>query len=254
MEPPEQLSSTEAQAVKGRNLTVITEMPPVRASGTAEVAFFSSLAGQLHLEPRCRICRNDHMREKVNGMLAAGLTYGSILRALEEDNAALEQRQRVTIDSVRNHTARHFPVQNVAQATYRAILERRAQENGIDFIHGVATAITPMALFESVMVKGYQTLADTDTKVDVNTAMIAAGRLQALIDARANGTSMAEILVKMDRIINAIQSTVPEEMWGEILSKIDPPASIDMAAEEHGDCVAESPLPFDTHTCSRGSC
>jgi hypothetical protein len=41
----------------------------------------------------------------------------------------------------------------------------------------VATAITPMALYETIMVKGYQTLVDPDTKIDVNTAMIAAGRL-----------------------------------------------------------------------------
>ena len=35
------------------------------------------------------------------------------------------------------------------------------------------------------MVKGYETLVDSDTRVDVNTGMIAAGRLQALIDSRA---------------------------------------------------------------------
>jgi len=29
----------------------------------------------------------------------------------------------VTIDSVRNHANRHFPVQQVARATYREILE-----------------------------------------------------------------------------------------------------------------------------------
>jgi hypothetical protein len=39
---------------------------------------------------------------------------------------------RVTIDSVRNHSARHYPVQNVAQATYRDIVERRAKENAPD--------------------------------------------------------------------------------------------------------------------------
>ena len=66
-------------------------------------------------------------------------------------------------------------MQNVAQATYRAILERRAQENGVDFVKGVATAITPMAFFETVMVKGYETLVDSGTKVDVSTGMIAAG-------------------------------------------------------------------------------
>ena len=88
----------------------------------------------------------------------------------------------------------------------RRILERRAQENGVDFVNGVATAITPMAFYETVMVKGYEALVDSGTKVDVNTGMIAAARLQALIDSRAGKTSMADVLFKMDRIINAIHS------------------------------------------------
>ncbi len=29
------------------------------------------------------------------------------------------------------------------------------------------------------------------------------------------------MLVKMDRVINAIKSTVPEELWPEILRKLD---------------------------------
>ena len=110
-----------------------------------------------------------------------------ILRALRDDNAKLDKRDRVTIDSIRQHTKRHFPVQNVAKATYRRILEQRAQQNGVDFVEGVATAITPMAFYETVMVKGYETLVDSGTEVDVSTGMIAAGRLQALIDSRAGG-------------------------------------------------------------------
>ena len=98
-------------------------------------------------------------------------------------------------------------MQNVAKATYRRILERRAQENGVDFVKGVATAITPMAFYETVMVKGYETLVDSDTKVDVNTGMIAAARLQALIDSRASGTRIADLMVQMGRIIDAIHST-----------------------------------------------
>jgi hypothetical protein len=47
-----------------------------------------------------------------------------------------------------------------------------------------------MALYETVMVKGYEALVGPDTKVDVSTAMIAAGRLQALsIPVRDNPTS-----------------------------------------------------------------
>jgi hypothetical protein len=179
------------------------------------------------LEPRCRICRNDEMRRKVNDLLSAGASYAMVVRALEHDNRKLDKRNRVTIDSIRCHTKRHFPVQNVAKATYRAILEQRAKENGIDFVNGVATAITPMAFYEIVMAKGYETLVDPDTEVDVSTGMLAASRLQALIDSRAGRTSMAEILYKMDRIINAVHDTVPEELWPEILRKINGPAAAD---------------------------
>jgi len=38
------------------------------------------------------------------------------------------------LDSVRRHCRRHFPIQSVARATYRDILERRARENQIDFV------------------------------------------------------------------------------------------------------------------------
>ena len=55
------------------------------------------------------------------------------------------------------------------RVTYREILKRRAQENGVDFISGVATAITPMAVFATVMAKGYETLVNPDIKVDVST-------------------------------------------------------------------------------------
>jgi hypothetical protein len=63
-----------------------------------------------------------------------------------------------------------------------------------------------MALYETVMVKGYESLADPDTQVDVNTAMIAAGRLQALIDTRAGQPDMVDMRVKVNRIIDAVRS------------------------------------------------
>jgi hypothetical protein len=198
-----------------------------------------ALLHEMRIEPRCRICRNDRVRKKINDMLATGLSYAMILRALNEDNAKLEKPDRVTIDSIRNHTARHFPVQNIARATYRRILEHRAKENGVDFVNAVATAITPMAFYETVMVKGYETLVDPDTQVDVNTGMIAAGRLQALIESRAGRTSMAETLWQLDRIIRAIHDSVPEELWEEILHKIDGPVPADIATDDIEDCDEE---------------
>jgi hypothetical protein len=174
-----------------------------------------------HLEPRCRVCRNDLVRKKVNDLLASGASYAMVLRALAADNAELDKCDRVTIDSIRNHTVRHFPVQNVARATYREILERRAKANGVDFIEGVATAITPIAFYETIMVKGYETLVDSDTKVDVNTGMVAAGRLQSLMDSRDYSRDLLVMKVQLGQISEAVRSVVPESMWGEIVEKLE---------------------------------
>lgn len=174
-----------------------------------------------HLEPRCRVCRYDTVRQKVNNLLATGTSYAMIVRALDEDNSKLDVRDRVLIDSVRRHCERHFPVQSAAKATYREIIERRAKETGVDFVNGIATALTPIGYLETVMVKGYETLVATDTKVDVQTAMVAAGKLQAYIDSHSGQQDMADIMVKMNRIIEAMRSTVPEELWPEIMRKLD---------------------------------
>jgi hypothetical protein len=174
-----------------------------------------------HLEPRCRVCRNDQVRKKVNDLLATGASYAMVLRALGQDNAKLDKRHRVTIDSIRNHCQRHFPVQHVARASYREILERRARENRVDFIEGVGTAITPIAFLETVMVKSYETLVDSETKVDVNTGMVAAGRLQSLIESRDHNIDIAELRVQLDQIGEAVRSVVPQSMWAAIVAKLE---------------------------------
>jgi hypothetical protein len=50
------------------------------------------------------VCRNDGVRRKVNDLLATGSSYAMVLRALGQDNAELDKCDRVTIDSIRNHT------------------------------------------------------------------------------------------------------------------------------------------------------
>ena len=87
----------------------------------------------------------------------------------------------------------------VAKDTYRDILERRARENAVDFVEGVATALTPIAFFETFMVKSYETLVDSDTKVDVSTGIMAAGRLQSLIDSRDYSIDIAEMVARIPR-------------------------------------------------------
>ena len=42
------------------------------------------------LNPRCRICRHDPLRTKVNGLLAFGASYAMILRSLEDAKLAVK--------------------------------------------------------------------------------------------------------------------------------------------------------------------
>src|ERR1700740_460119 len=165
---------------------------------------------RLHLEPRCHVCRDDEVRQKVNDLLATGASYAMTLRALGDRAVG------VTSDSIRRHAERHFPVQNVARATYREILERRAQENSVDFVNGVATAITPMALLETVMVRGYEKLVDPDTEVVEKTGMAAACRLQEMIDSHADQADWASTRAEMGRIVEVVRAFVPCERWPEV--------------------------------------
>lgn len=173
---------------------------------------------RFHPEPRCHVCRSDSIRERVNALLAAGSSYAQIVRAV-----AAEDSDPVSLDSVRTHAARHFPVQNAARATYREIVERRAAENQIDFVAGLATAVTPMAYLEALMVKAFGRLVADGTEVGLETGLRAAERLQAVLDARAPDSDVVRMQVEVGRIIDAVKAVVPTSMWGDIADRLNGP-------------------------------
>jgi hypothetical protein len=67
------------------------EVPDIIDTAMESVELAPRING-FHLEPRCRVCRNDILRIKVNDMLATGTSYAMILRALREDNDKLGRR------------------------------------------------------------------------------------------------------------------------------------------------------------------
>src|ERR1700754_4673215 len=207
-------------------MSVSEAYPGVVDESVASVEVAPGING-FHLEPRCRICRNDQVRAKVNDLLATGASYAMVLRALGDDNAKLQQRDRVTIDSIRNHTVRHFPVQQVARGTYREILERRARENSVDFIEGVATAINPLAVLETVMVKGYQTLFGGGTHVSYRDAVEAALKLNEIARKDEGAMDRARMLADIGRIIEVVRTFIPAERWPDVQAALrgETPAS-----------------------------
>ncbi|ORJ52599.1 hypothetical protein B5M45_30905 [Mycobacterium simiae] len=162
------------------------------------------------------MCKDDGVRKKVNDLLAAGSSYAMICRSLGEAESAPEMADRVTADSIRRHAARHFPVQHVARAVYREIVERRAQEVQVDFVNGVASALTPLAFYEVVMNEAFRQLVDGNVAISADTGLRAAEKLQALIDARAAGVDVAKMLADVSRIVEVMRTFVPSERWPEV--------------------------------------
>lgn len=167
------------------------------------------------IEPRCRICRDDEIRQRVNNLLARGLSYAAIARAVGGED------QSVSVDSVRRHSDRHFPVQDAARATYREIIERRAREQQVDFVEGLGTALTPAAFFEAVVQKAHQQLVEDRTEVGVQAGLTAAVKLQELASQSVENHSVAEMMIQTDQIIRAVREAVPEDLWPAIVERLE---------------------------------
>jgi hypothetical protein len=72
----------------------------------------------------------------------------------------------------------------------------------------------------------------------VHTGIVAAGRLQSLIDSRDYGRDVLVMKVQLGQICDAVRSTVPQEMWGEIIEKLD-------EAEQHQEALSVGRNSFD---------
>jgi hypothetical protein len=71
------------------------------------------------------------------------------------------------------------------------------------------------------MVKSYETLIDSETTADVNTGMVPASRLQAVIGSNDYSREIAEMRVQVGMIAQAVRSVVPESMWAAIVEKLE---------------------------------
>ncbi|AEQ21079.1 conserved hypothetical protein [Rhodococcus phage E3] len=202
-------------------------------------------------EPRCRVCQHEDVREKVNRLLAHGRTYASILREIEPIVEGFDDVRRPTYQSIYNHAKRHFAIDNAARAVHREILERRAVQTDIDFVNGVAHAITPLALLESTVVKGYQAITSPDVQVDVKTAIAAAVKLHELTSTDEKAAEAAQIMAQLNQVIQAVRKVVPEQYWDQIVDELEgkvegvvrevPPLEVEVVADQEPDDPAYEP-------------
>ena len=128
---------------------MLAEIEAARASGELDTP----------TGPRCYVCCESESKKLVNSLLAAGLTNREIVECCEDINNRRRGKGDKRIINARNvwtHRRTHFDVDRPAMAVYREIMERRAEEANQDYINGIGHAITPYAVLETVMVKGYK--------------------------------------------------------------------------------------------------
>ena len=214
--------------------SVMAEIEALRASG--------ELGDGTRTEPRCHICCEVESKDLVNKLIAAGLTNREIVESCDSINARRRDASDERIIGARNvwqHRRLHFNVDKPANAVLREILERRAEETSRDHINGVGHAVTPYAVIESTMVRGYQERIANDQAdpPSVKETIDAAKILHELTSKDAGTKRMADLLFKMDRIINAARMYVPADRQDEFLAMVEgrqtgaAPTPIDRVAE-----------------------
>lgn len=208
------------------------------------------LAGRLYQfkpEPKCKVCKQEDtgLTSVVNKLLGAGEPYASILRDIEVLNEELDEKDKITYASIRNHHKRHFANDNAAAAVYRRILEKNAAEADIDFIGGVKNAVTPLAYLETMMNKGYQQVTSDLPNVDPELGMKAAVQLHNLTKESPE-QDVQELIHKTNRLIEIVRETVPVSFWDEIVRRIEeeeesyvPKDIIDAEVEEEEDLAED---------------
>lgn len=169
----------------------------------------------------CRICTTEGATTVTNKMLSYGATYKDIMQVLEPLNSRRPKGDKITINSIGHHARTHFPLEEAANAVYRKLVEKRAAEAEVDFVNGVGGAVTAMGFLEVVVQKGFENLVQEDLVVGVDTAVRAAKELATIESQRnADDTDIAEVMVKMNEVINAVREEVDPKTWERIRSRL----------------------------------
>lgn len=174
------------------------------------------------LEPtssnKCRVCRDAAVLALVNKLLAVGFTVPDVMRALADHNAKLraDGLPEITRDSLYNHRSEHFDVQSPAAAIYRRIQEEAALKYGADWREGVGTVLNAVSYHQTLMIKGYETLMNPAYVVDPIDGAKSAQVLHNLQRQDEDAYDRAQMLAKMNRIVEVVRHFVPKEQWPHV--------------------------------------
>ena len=179
--------------------------------------------GKLTVRPskRCRICRDDSLRPLVNKLISLQLSHPTILDALSGLNECRPVDQRINKDILWRHAHNHFDAQEPTVAVWRRLAVRRALDEGKDYEHHTGSMLTALAYHETIMTKGWEDLIRPTTNVSWELGAKSADKVYEMTRKDAGLQEQAELIAQINRIIMAIQTTVPERYHAPILAALE---------------------------------
>lgn len=170
---------------------------------------------------QCRICRTEGAAQVTNKMLAHGATHQDVMDVLQPLNLRRKKNEQITLNSIGHHARNHFPLEEAAQAVYRRIIEKRAEEAEIDFVKGVGGAVTALGFLDIVLKKGLENVVKDDVEVSVDQGIRAAKEIGAIEATRdASGNDINEARVQLNQIIEAVRLESTPEQWDRIVARL----------------------------------
>lgn len=113
-------------------------------------------------EPRCNICKSA-ARKRVDRLLAAGFSNAAVAEELQLTEDDFKGKELDTIrKNVERHAKRHV---NVRERAIKSIIERRAKEEGILVDEVAENLATARGVYDLIIQKGTEQLANPDAKV-----------------------------------------------------------------------------------------
>lgn len=166
----------------------------------------SSALGALPVvtEPRCNIC-NSKNRRHIERLMAGGFTAVAIAEELIRADEDFKEKK---LDTVRRNVSRHAEKHlNIKDRAVRAVIEKRAAEQGALITEEVERITTARSLLDLVVDRGHDQLQDPDYKVRMADVIEATKMLEDI--ARQEYVSQVEV---MQRQVWAISQALQIKM------------------------------------------
>lgn len=161
--------------------------------------------------PQCKVCQSPN-RPYIDRLLTLGIPASQIADQYSAIDGISYSRK-----SMANHKNKHLTLRDAA---IRRIVEKRAEEAGIDVEQTAETLLTSRSILEAMVHRGYESFISGETKVRPEDLMAALKQLQ---DEESEYYQVQlELLDKryreeLDAFMTAVQMIVPPGMHQDII-------------------------------------